>query len=77
MRFLLNVFIYAILLILASGLMFLVLVGSDAVLSIWDKMRAGDLAGSYIGIPLVVFFALAILIALLRSAFGRKRRVSS
>ena len=72
-KFLLNVLIYAVLLlILGSALILWVLHGSDVV-RLWEQMRAGELAASYIAIPLIVLFALAILIALLRPAFGRKR----
>ena len=72
-KFLLNVLIYAVLLlILGSALILWVLHGSDVV-RLWEQMRAGELAASYIGMPLIVLFALAILIALLRPAFGRKR----
>ena len=70
-KFLLNVLIYAaLLLILGSTLLWLL---HGDVVRLWEQMRAGELAASYIGIPLIVLFALAILIALLRPAFGRKR----
>jgi len=72
-KFPLNVLFYAVLLlILGSALMLWVLHGND-VERLWEQMRAGELAASYIGIPLIVLVALAILIALLRPAFGRKR----
>jgi hypothetical protein len=72
-KYLLNVLIYAVLLlILGSALMLWVLPGSDVV-RLWEQMRAGELAASYIGIPLIVLFVLAILIGLLWPAFGRKR----
>jgi hypothetical protein len=49
---------------------------NDIVLA-WEKIRAGDLAGTYIGLLLLFLFALAILIiALLWLAFGRKRKAS-
>jgi len=72
-KFLLIVLICAVLLlILGSALTLWALPGSDVV-RLWEKMRAGELAASYIGIPLIVLLALAVLIALLRPAFGRKR----